>query len=154
MFHKTLSQVKEWNDGSCKMHSRYHIFHLSQIEAYVLWHPQCDRKIKVILYTQMPLQLFMTSFVSDFNDNIFLNIWHVTVFRFGIRRTVKQQWFYWFVIILVFLNTVCVAAEHYNQPDWLTKFLCKHLLCVHHVSYCSHCSKWCFTVQVKLCMHF
>ncbi|XP_042869771.1 voltage-dependent calcium channel type A subunit alpha-1-like isoform X15 [Penaeus japonicus] len=43
--------------------------------------------------------------------------------RFGIRRTVKQQWFYWFVIILVFLNTACVAAEHYDQPDWLTKFL-------------------------------
>ncbi|ROT80159.1 voltage-dependent p/q type calcium channel [Penaeus vannamei] len=43
--------------------------------------------------------------------------------RFGIRRTVKQQWFYWFVIILVFLNTACVAAEHYGQPDWLTKFL-------------------------------
>ncbi|XP_064108495.1 voltage-dependent calcium channel type A subunit alpha-1-like isoform X12 [Macrobrachium nipponense] len=43
--------------------------------------------------------------------------------RFGIRRTVKQQWFYWFVIILVFLNTACVAAEHYNQPEWLTHFL-------------------------------
>ncbi|KAK8724878.1 hypothetical protein OTU49_010957 [Cherax quadricarinatus] len=43
--------------------------------------------------------------------------------RFGIRRTVKQQWFYWFVIILVFLNTACVAAEHYNQPKYLTDFL-------------------------------
>ncbi|KAK7007293.1 hypothetical protein SK128_018339, partial [Halocaridina rubra] len=42
---------------------------------------------------------------------------------FGIRRTVKQQWFYWFVIILVFLNTACVAAEHYNQPQWLSDFL-------------------------------
>ncbi|XP_076066879.1 calcium voltage-gated channel subunit cacophony isoform X6 [Oratosquilla oratoria] len=43
--------------------------------------------------------------------------------RFFIRRTVKQQWFYWFVIILVFLNTACVAAEHYKQPEWLTDFL-------------------------------
>ncbi|XP_065573833.1 voltage-dependent calcium channel type A subunit alpha-1-like [Artemia franciscana] len=43
--------------------------------------------------------------------------------RFKIRHTVKQQWFYWFVIVLVFLNTVCVAVEHYGQPDWLTEFL-------------------------------
>lgn len=45
-------------------------------------------------------------------------------FRFWIRHTVKTQWFYWFVIILVFFNTVTVAAEHYNQPQWLTDFLC------------------------------
>lgn len=57
------------------------------------------------------------------------------VSRFGIRRTVKQQWFYWFVIILVFLNTVCVAAEHYDQPAFLTKFLCK-AVCVCSVSQC------------------
>ncbi|XP_039288587.1 voltage-dependent calcium channel type A subunit alpha-1 isoform X2 [Nilaparvata lugens] len=43
--------------------------------------------------------------------------------RFWIRHTVKKQWFYWFVIVLVFFNTVCVAVEHYNQPEWLTKFL-------------------------------
>eukprot|EP00095_Tigriopus_kingsejongensis_P005232 maker-scaffold1237_size53912-snap-gene-0.7 protein:Tk05232 transcript:maker-scaffold1237_size53912-snap-gene-0.7-mRNA-1 annotation:"hypothetical protein DAPPUDRAFT_333049" len=43
--------------------------------------------------------------------------------RFFIRSTVKQQWFYWFVIILVFFNTVCVAVEHYDQPQWLTDFL-------------------------------
>ena len=33
-------------------------------------------------------------------------------------------WF-WFVIVLVFLNTCTVAVEHYNQPDWLTDFLSK-----------------------------
>ena len=33
-------------------------------------------------------------------------------------------WF-WFVIVLVFLNTCTVAVEHYNQPQWLTEFLCK-----------------------------
>uniref|UniRef100_A0A336JZB9 Voltage-dependent calcium channel type A subunit alpha-1 n=1 Tax=Culicoides sonorensis TaxID=179676 RepID=A0A336JZB9_CULSO len=43
--------------------------------------------------------------------------------RFWIRHTVKQQWFYWFVIVLVFFNTVCVAVEHYGQPTWLTNFL-------------------------------
>ena len=40
-----------------------------------------------------------------------------------IRGFVKQQWFYWFVILLVFFNTCCVAVEHYNQPEWLSEFL-------------------------------
>ncbi|XP_026668099.1 voltage-dependent calcium channel type A subunit alpha-1 isoform X6 [Ceratina calcarata] len=44
-------------------------------------------------------------------------------FRYWIRKSVKSQNFYWFVIILVFFNTVCVAVEHYNQPEWLTDFL-------------------------------
>lgn len=48
-------------------------------------------------------------------------------FRFWIRHTVKTQWFYWFVIVLVFLNTVTVAVEHYNQPQFLSDFLCKSL---------------------------
>ena len=48
--------------------------------------------------------------------------------RFWIRKTVKKQWFYWFVIVLVFFNTFCVAVEHYNQPKWLTEFLRKFLL--------------------------
>ncbi|PNF40347.1 hypothetical protein B7P43_G03698, partial [Cryptotermes secundus] len=40
--------------------------------------------------------------------------------RFWIRHTVKTQGFYWFVIVLVFFNTMCTAVEHYGQPDWLT----------------------------------
>ncbi|XP_070531532.1 voltage-dependent calcium channel type A subunit alpha-1-like [Ptychodera flava] len=44
-------------------------------------------------------------------------------FRFMVRRSVKSQAFYWGVIVLVFLNTVCTAVEHYPQPDWLTQFL-------------------------------
>ncbi|XP_077299455.1 calcium voltage-gated channel subunit cacophony [Arctopsyche grandis] len=44
-------------------------------------------------------------------------------FRFWIRHTVKTQWFYWFVIVLVLFNTICVAVEHYHQPKWLTQFL-------------------------------
>ncbi|KAK6620728.1 hypothetical protein RUM43_011023 [Polyplax serrata] len=43
--------------------------------------------------------------------------------RFWIRHAVKTQVFYWFVIVLVFLNTICVAVEHYDQPPWLTSFL-------------------------------
>jgi hypothetical protein len=39
--------------------------------------------------------------------------------------TQTPAWF-WFVIVLVFLNTCTVAIEHYNQPVWLTEFLCKY----------------------------
>ncbi|XP_058023864.1 voltage-dependent P/Q-type calcium channel subunit alpha-1A-like [Ahaetulla prasina] len=45
--------------------------------------------------------------------------------RFYIRRIVKTQAFYWTVLSLVALNTLCVAIVHYNQPDWLSDFLCK-----------------------------
>uniref|UniRef100_A0A8C5I298 Voltage-dependent N-type calcium channel subunit alpha-1B-like n=1 Tax=Gouania willdenowi TaxID=441366 RepID=A0A8C5I298_GOUWI len=40
--------------------------------------------------------------------------------RFDIRRLVKSQSFYWTVLCLVGLNTLCVAIVHYDQPDWLT----------------------------------
>ncbi|XP_051517883.1 voltage-dependent N-type calcium channel subunit alpha-1B-like [Myxocyprinus asiaticus] len=40
--------------------------------------------------------------------------------RFFIRRMVKAQSFYWTVLCIVGLNTLCVAIVHYNQPDWLT----------------------------------
>ncbi|XP_039875376.1 calcium channel, voltage-dependent, N type, alpha 1B subunit, a isoform X11 [Simochromis diagramma] len=40
--------------------------------------------------------------------------------RFTIRRLVKSQSFYWTVLCLVGLNTLCVAIVHYDQPEWLT----------------------------------
>uniref|UniRef100_A0A914C6B3 Voltage-dependent calcium channel type A subunit alpha-1 n=1 Tax=Acrobeloides nanus TaxID=290746 RepID=A0A914C6B3_9BILA len=43
--------------------------------------------------------------------------------RVHLRYIVKCQVFYWSVIMLVFLNTVCVASEHYGQPEWFTEFL-------------------------------
>ncbi|ESO09535.1 hypothetical protein HELRODRAFT_73530, partial [Helobdella robusta] len=44
-------------------------------------------------------------------------------FQFKIRRIVKSQVFYWLIIVLVFLNTVFVAMEHHNQPEFLTEFI-------------------------------
>lgn len=44
--------------------------------------------------------------------------------RFSRRRcraAVKSVTFYWLVILLVFLNTLTISSEHYNQPDWLTQ---------------------------------
>ncbi|XP_033934690.1 voltage-dependent P/Q-type calcium channel subunit alpha-1A-like [Pseudochaenichthys georgianus] len=46
-------------------------------------------------------------------------------FRFFIRKMVKTQTFYWTVLCLVGLNTMCVAAVHYDQPDVLSDFLCE-----------------------------
>ncbi|KAM5335774.1 voltage-dependent L-type calcium channel subunit alpha-1C isoform 14-T14 [Glossophaga mutica] len=37
------------------------------------------------------------------------------------RAAVKSSVFYWLVIFLVFLNTLTIASEHYNQPHWLTE---------------------------------
>uniref|UniRef100_F6TVG9 Voltage-dependent N-type calcium channel subunit alpha n=1 Tax=Ornithorhynchus anatinus TaxID=9258 RepID=F6TVG9_ORNAN len=45
------------------------------------------------------------------------------MFRFFIRRMVKAQTFYWIVLCVVALNTLCVAMVHYNQPQRLTNAL-------------------------------
>uniref|UniRef100_A0A665TW39 Calcium channel, voltage-dependent, R type, alpha 1E subunit a n=1 Tax=Echeneis naucrates TaxID=173247 RepID=A0A665TW39_ECHNA len=43
--------------------------------------------------------------------------------RISIRRVVKTHTFYWTVLSLVALNTLCVAIVHHNQPVWLSNFL-------------------------------
>ncbi|XP_065811386.1 calcium channel, voltage-dependent, P/Q type, alpha 1A subunit, b isoform X12 [Labrus bergylta] len=43
--------------------------------------------------------------------------------RFLIRKIVKTQAFYWTVLCLVGLNTMCVAVVHYDQPELLSDFL-------------------------------
>ncbi|KAI1883209.1 hypothetical protein AGOR_G00242850 [Albula goreensis] len=43
--------------------------------------------------------------------------------RISIRRMVKTDTFYWTVLGLVALNTICVAIVHHDQPPWLTVFL-------------------------------
>ncbi|XP_051776699.1 voltage-dependent P/Q-type calcium channel subunit alpha-1A-like [Erpetoichthys calabaricus] len=43
--------------------------------------------------------------------------------RFFIRHVVKTQAFYWTVLSLVALNTLCVAIVHYNQSERLSDFL-------------------------------
>ncbi|XP_012282191.2 muscle calcium channel subunit alpha-1 isoform X1 [Orussus abietinus] len=42
--------------------------------------------------------------------------------RRACRKAVKSQVFYWLIIVLVFLNTVVLATEHYKQPKWLDQF--------------------------------
>lgn len=49
--------------------------------------------------------------------------------RFFIRKIVKTQAFYWTVLSLVGLNTLCVAVVHYDQPELLSDFLCELFVC-------------------------
>ncbi len=44
-------------------------------------------------------------------------------FRLYVKKLIKTQVWYWTVIMLVFLNAICAALEHYNQPEWLTNYL-------------------------------
>lgn len=46
-------------------------------------------------------------------------------FRFLVRRVVKAQSFYWAVLCVVALNTLCVAMVHHKQPQRLTTALCR-----------------------------
>ncbi|XP_013921038.1 PREDICTED: voltage-dependent L-type calcium channel subunit alpha-1D-like [Thamnophis sirtalis] len=43
------------------------------------------------------------------------------LFRKKCRLAVKSVTFYWIVLLLVFLNTLTIASEHYRQPYWLTQ---------------------------------
>ncbi|XP_028818264.1 voltage-dependent R-type calcium channel subunit alpha-1E isoform X4 [Denticeps clupeoides] len=43
--------------------------------------------------------------------------------RISIRRMVKTHTFYWTVLGLVALNTICVAIVHHQQPQWLSTLL-------------------------------
>jgi voltage-dependent calcium channel L type alpha-1D len=51
--------------------------------------------------------------------------------RRACRKAVKSQAFYWLIIVLVFLNTVVLATEHYNQPEWLNDFQGKVFMHLH-----------------------
>ncbi|KAK9404409.1 voltage-dependent L-type calcium channel subunit alpha-1S [Crotalus adamanteus] len=42
------------------------------------------------------------------------------LFRRKCREIVKSKFFYWAVILIVGLNTISIATEHHDQPDWLT----------------------------------
>lgn len=59
--------------------------------------------------------------------------------RYRLRHMVKSQIFYWLVITLVFLNTACVASEHYGQPEWFTEFLSNFNKKFHFFRICGIC---------------
>uniref|UniRef100_A0A8C8SEM4 Voltage-dependent L-type calcium channel subunit alpha n=1 Tax=Pelusios castaneus TaxID=367368 RepID=A0A8C8SEM4_9SAUR len=42
------------------------------------------------------------------------------LFRRKCHEVVKSKFFYWLVILLILLNTLSIASEYHQQPDWLT----------------------------------
>uniref|UniRef100_A0A8C2U9G6 Voltage-dependent L-type calcium channel subunit alpha n=1 Tax=Coturnix japonica TaxID=93934 RepID=A0A8C2U9G6_COTJA len=73
----------------------------------------CGARLPKVLYLK-----------STFSFLIFLSRYWRRWNRFCRRKcraAVKSNVFYWLVIFLVFLNTLTIASEHYNQPDWLTE---------------------------------
>lgn len=68
--------------------------------------------------------LLSTSSVLFRFDRKVLKKWHHRARR-ELRKAVKTQAFYWIVIVVVFLNSLTLALEHYDQPDFLTQFLGK-----------------------------
>lgn len=56
------------------------------------------------------------------NEKKTLKRWHHRTRR-ELRKAVKTQAFYWIVIVVVFLNSLTLALEHYGQPPFLTNFL-------------------------------
>uniref|UniRef100_A0A8D0E789 Voltage-dependent L-type calcium channel subunit alpha n=1 Tax=Salvator merianae TaxID=96440 RepID=A0A8D0E789_SALMN len=63
--------------------------------------------------------LILTSFVLYLSSRHWRR-WH-RLFRRKCREVVKSRFFYWFVILIVALNTLSIASEHHNQPNWLTQ---------------------------------
>lgn len=70
-------------------------------------------------------------------------------FRFLIRKIVKTQAFYWTVLSLVGLNTLCVAVVHYDQSELLSDFLCKLDL-----PYCSYITSFYYGSTCVYCKCF
>ncbi|XP_057290676.1 voltage-dependent calcium channel type A subunit alpha-1-like isoform X2 [Hydractinia symbiolongicarpus] len=44
----------------------------------------------------------------------------IKMMRIKLRAIVKHNYFFWFVVFMVFINTIIMATRHYQQPDWLT----------------------------------
>lgn len=79
---------------------------------------------------RLHFSLLSTSSVLFRFDRKVLKKWHHRARR-ELRKAVKTQAFYWIVIVVVFLNSLTLALEHYDQPDFLTQFLGKlFYLCV------------------------
>lgn len=71
--------------------------------------------------------------------------------RISIRRVVKTHTFYWTVLSLVALNTLCVAIVHHNQPKWLSDFLCEWPQELQPFQEILRCDAVCL-IQVCLCV--
>lgn len=70
-------------------------------------------------YLSFLSHLFPTYYLCFFLLSRYSRRWN-RLCRRKCRAAVKSQVFYWLVIFLVFLNTLTIASEHHQQPQWLT----------------------------------
>ena len=103
---------------------RYTLLCTSVGESLILFFTKYKFSVTMLEAVMVLLCSLYTLFLTNCVSGLMLTL---KKFKFWVRRMCKQQWWFWLVIILVFLNTCTVAVEHYNQPDWLTEFLCKYL---------------------------
>ena len=81
---------------------------------------RCRSKVNVTVTSQsFFLSFFYSLFVSFLLSDQLCQLNHTM--RKNCRVAVKTTNFYWLVLLLVFLNTVASASEHYGQPKWLTE---------------------------------
>uniref|UniRef100_A0A3P9DM50 Voltage-dependent L-type calcium channel subunit alpha n=1 Tax=Maylandia zebra TaxID=106582 RepID=A0A3P9DM50_9CICH len=79
-------------------------------------HSNINSQILTFVHTNLPLCVFEGAAIAK----------KKMMKKFGwykknCRVAVKTTNFYWLVLLLVFLNTVASASEHYGQPKWLTE---------------------------------
>ena len=70
--------------------------------------------------------LLMVRGVHDFIINIFFRRRLFTVLhhaRFKIWRVVKSHVFFWFMIIIIFLNLIILSCDHYNSQPILNNVI-------------------------------
>jgi voltage-dependent calcium channel N type alpha-1B len=72
-----------------------------------------------------PQQVFTSVFELDELQETKSNVIFETIQRWrrNIRKACKTQIWFWTIIVLVFLNTVCATTKFTNQPEWLDVFL-------------------------------
>ncbi|KAG4066428.1 hypothetical protein HA402_007064 [Bradysia odoriphaga] len=91
-----------------------------EFDCYIEWICKAE---ELILNEERTTGETKKHIIDDRETGTFKSFWLAEKrLRYWIRSTVKTQFFYWFIITLVFLNTACEAVEHYGQPDWLTEF--------------------------------
>uniref|UniRef100_A0A8C2X8S7 Voltage-dependent L-type calcium channel subunit alpha n=1 Tax=Cyclopterus lumpus TaxID=8103 RepID=A0A8C2X8S7_CYCLU len=93
-----LIEAEDVDEEGNKRHTNTYAFH-------ELLHPMCTPHSKYY-------------FLCFFSDQL-CQLNHTL--RKNCRVAAKTNNFYWLVLLLVFLNTVASASEHYGQPTWLTE---------------------------------
>ncbi|XP_065647835.1 voltage-dependent L-type calcium channel subunit alpha-1D isoform X2 [Hydra vulgaris] len=71
-----------------------------------------------------PLFVFFSRKISiqkdiDQTSMLGLILFRIELLRLKARKFVKHKFFFWFVLSIVFLNTIFMTTYHFGQPQWL-----------------------------------